>query len=99
MNLDTIQQNASFSLTFDSPARLVSISLRYIYAIAGIILIIMIITSGYQMMLSKGDPKALQIAQGKLTTSIMGILILFLSFFIVKLIMQFLGINLTTPIL
>lgn len=67
--------------------------LPYIFGAAGIILLFMIISSGFQMMTSKGDPKAFQVAQGKLTTAVVGILILFISFFLVPLLMRFLGVQ------
>ena len=67
--------------------------LPYIFGIAGIILLLNIITSGFKMMTSTGDPKVMQAAQAKLTTSVIGISILFVSFWIVMLIMKFLGIE------
>ncbi len=67
--------------------------LPYIFAIAGVVLLFNIISSGLKMMTSVGDPKVMQAAQAKLTTSVIGILILFTSFWIVKLIMQFIGFN------
>lgn len=67
--------------------------LPYIFGAAGIILLFIIISSGFSMMTSKGDPKAMQTAQGKITTAVVGILILFASFFIVQLLLQFLGIE------
>ncbi len=67
--------------------------LPYIFGIAGAILLLNIISSGIKMMTSGGEPKAFGAAQAKLTTSAIGILILFTSFWIVQLIMQFLGIN------
>lgn len=92
-NLDSIQTNSKINITAKDPAELITTALPYIFGAAGIILLLNIISSGLKMMMSKGDPKALQGAQAKLTTSAIGILILFASFFIVRLIMQFLGIN------
>lgn len=69
--------------------------LPYIFGAAGIILLFIIISSGFNMMMSKGDPKAMQVAQGKITTAVVGIIILFTSFFIVQLLLQFLGIGIT----
>lgn len=67
--------------------------LPWVYGIAGIILLFNIISSGLKMMTSQGDPKALAASQAKLTTSAIGILILFASFWIVQLLMKFLGID------
>ena len=68
--------------------------LPYVFGAAGIILVLNIIFSGYQMMTSQGDPKVFQAAQSKLTNSLIGILIMFTAFFVVPLIINFLGINL-----
>lgn len=94
--LDTIQNNSGIflSVSDNNVADLISIVLPYVYGIAGIILLFNIIASGYHMMTSAGDPKAMQSAQAKLTTSVIGILILFISFWVVRLIGQFLGIEL-----
>lgn len=75
--------------------QIVSSFLPYFFGAVGIILLLIIISSGYQMMTSAGDPKKMQAAQGKLTTALIGILILFSSFFIIQLILKFLGINLS----
>jgi len=68
-------------------------ALPYIFGAAGIILLFNIISSGFKLMTSSGDPKVMQVAQAKLTTSVIGVLILFASFWIVSLIMKFFGIN------
>jgi len=51
------------------------------------------------MMASKGDPKVFQIAQGKLTTSVLGIVIIFVSYWVVLLVLKFLGINFDNPLI
>ena len=76
-----------------SPSEIITVLLPYIFGIAGILLLLNLIASGFKMMMSKGDPKALQGAQAKLTTSAIGILILFTSFWIVQLVLQFFGIS------
>lgn len=72
---------------------IITTALPYIFGIVGIILLLNIITSGLRMMTSRGEPKTLQAAQAKLTTSLIGILILFASFWVVQIIMKFIGIN------
>lgn len=93
--LDDIQTKSGLNFTFASskPGEVITNLLPYIYGIAGIVLILNVITSGLSMMTSAGEPKALQAAQHKLSNSLIGIIILFASFFIVRLILQFLGIN------
>lgn len=67
--------------------------LPYVFGVAGIILLFNIISSGFKMMTSQGDPKVMQAAQAKLSTSMIGVVILFVSFWLVQLIMQFLGVK------
>lgn len=96
-NLQQIQDNAGLTAPQSNlgmkPFQFVGVALPYLYGIAGIILLLNIISSGLKMMTSAGEPKALGAAQAKLTTSAIGILILFVSFWVVQIIMTFLGIN------
>lgn len=97
MNLGQIQGNSGLPLWIINlnVAGYIDRILPYIFGAAGIVLLFMIISSGYQMMTSKGDPKIFQVAQGKLTTSILGILIVFISFWVVSLLLRFFGISFT----
>lgn len=94
-NLQQIQNNAGLTAPQTNlgmkPFQFVGVALPYIYGVAGIVLLLNIISSGLKMMTSQGDPKAIGAAQAKLTTSAIGILILFASFWIVQLLMSFLG--------
>ncbi len=89
----SIQSGAGYQTPGSNLGGLIQLSLPYVFGIAGIVLLLNIVSSGFKMMTSQGDPKALQGAQAKLTTSLIGILILFTSFWIVNLIMKFFGIS------
>ncbi|AKM83112.1 hypothetical protein A2422_03990 [Candidatus Woesebacteria bacterium RIFOXYC1_FULL_31_51] len=93
--LDDIEDKAGISVSsvFNKPADIIIEILPYVYGIAGIILLLNIIVSGYQMMTSAGEPKVMQAAQSKITSSIIGILILFVSFWIIRIIGTFFGID------
>lgn len=93
--LDQIQTDSGIALPFksDNSTEIITQALPYVFGIAGIILLFNIISSGLKMMTSQGDPKALSAAQAKLTTSAIGVLILTTSFWIVQLVMKFIGIN------
>lgn len=67
--------------------------LPYIFGAAGIILVLNIIVSGYQMMTSTGEPKIMQAAKAKVTTSIIGIMVIFISFWVVAIIGSFFGLD------
>lgn len=91
--LNSINDAAGLSAVPGSLGTTINLAMNYVFGIAGIILLLNIVSSGLKMMTSKGDSKALQGAQGKLTTSAIGILILFAAYWIAKLVMQFFGIN------
>lgn len=65
----------------------------YVFYIAGMILLVYLIIGGMQLMFSKGDPKAMQSAQAKMTNAAIGFLIVFIAFFIVQIIAQVFGID------
>jgi hypothetical protein len=91
--LNSINDQAGLAGTPGSPAIALNQSLPYIFGVAGIFLLVNIITAGFKIMNSQGDPKAMQEAQLKLKNSALGVLILFTSFWIVKLVLQFFGID------
>jgi hypothetical protein len=74
---------------------IVSVILPYVFGAAGIALLVFLIIGGLQMMLSRGDPKAMQSAQAKITNALIGFVIIIIAFFVVQLIGQLLGINQT----
>lgn len=78
---------------FGTPAGVIVGILPYLFGIAGIILILNIIVTGYQMMTSAGEPKVLEMAKGKITTSIIGIVIILISFWLVDIVLNFFGIG------
>lgn len=67
--------------------------LPYLFVGAGLLLLIYLIIGGIQLMLSQGDPKAVQSAQSKITGALIGFLIVFASFWIVQLVGSILGIQ------
>ncbi len=79
-----------------TPAGIISGLLPYIFGFAGMAVLIYMILGGFQMMLSRGDPKAMQSAQGKITNAIIGFVIIIIAFFIVQLVGQIFGLQ-TTP--
>ncbi len=99
-SLSNIEANAIPEFKFgisgpQMPGRVLAAILPYLFGIAGIVLVFMLISAGFKLMTSAGDPKAMQAAQSKITTSVLGIVIMFVSFWIVKIILQFFGIGLT----
>lgn len=70
---------------------IVSALIPYIFATAGILLLLYLIYGGYQFMFSRGDPKAVQQAKGVMTTALIGFVIVFVAFWLVQIIGRLLG--------
>ncbi|EKE12629.1 MAG: hypothetical protein ACD_13C00149G0011 [uncultured bacterium] len=96
LDFDQIQKGAFPDAKFGSTSKvgdIINLVLPYIFAAAGIALLIYLVLGGLQMMTSRGDPKAMQTAQAKVTNAIIGFVIVFLAFTIVQLIAQLLGLE------
>lgn len=93
-NLDQIQSNGLPSNKI--PATLgatISLVLPYIFYGAGLALLIYLVLGGLQLMTSRGDPKGVQAAQAKITTALIGFVIVVFAFSIVVIIGKVFGIT------
>lgn len=98
-NLQTIQSNAFPGVAFPtSPAALIDLILPYVFSAAGIAVLVYLVTAGLQMMTSKGDPKAMESAKGKMTNAILGIVIMAIAFAIVSIVGKLLGLTAFTTV-
>ena len=71
----------------------VSAFLPYVIGVAGIALLIYLVLGGLQLMMSRGDPKAIQAAQGKITNALIGFIVIILAFTVVQLVGNLLGLQ------
>lgn len=96
-NLDSIQKGAfpgfKFTDTKSNIGSVIGDILPYIFSAAGIALLIYLLIGGLQMMTSRGDPKAMQSAQAKITNAVIGFVIVLLAFIIVRLLSRVLGLE------
>ena len=60
--------------------------MKYLYVIAGLLLLFYLIYGGFHMMIAAKDEKGLIEAKGKITNALVGFLILFLSYWIVQIV-------------
>jgi len=72
--------------------------LDYVFGAAAIALLVYMVTAGLQMMLSRGDPKAMQAAQAKITNALLGFVIVFFAFALVSIVGKILGIGIFATI-
>jgi hypothetical protein len=77
-DLDAIQSGAGIKAPSDL-GELISVALPYVFYISGFLLLIYMVLGGFQLMTSRGDPKAIQSAQAKITSALIGFVIILLS--------------------
>lgn len=73
-------------------------ALPYIFGIAGFALVIFIVFSGYSLLTSKGDERAVAGAKAKLTYAVVGFIVIFASYWIVQIFGSILGLQKITNI-
>lgn len=73
--------------------QIVSAILPYIFVIAGIILLFMLIIGGIGLMTSGGNPDKTKAGYGRITNALIGFLIIFISYFVAQLVQIVLGVK------
>jgi len=75
-----------------SLGEIISNLLPYFFAGAGLLLLLFLLYGGISLMLSRGDPKAVQSAKDKITGAVVGFMIVFFAYWIVQIAGTILGI-------
>lgn len=65
----------------------------YIFALAGLALLLILIWGGFEFMTSAGDPKKMEAAKGKLTNAVIGFIIIFIAFWLVQILEVIFGLK------
>jgi len=71
-------------LTTGGIGGIISLALPYIYVFAGIALLVMIILGGFTLMTAAGDPAKTKEGYGRISSGLVGFLIIFISYFIIQ---------------
>ncbi|MBU2577568.1 hypothetical protein KKA69_01930 [Patescibacteria group bacterium] len=84
---------------FKNPGALISIILRNVYTVAGILLFVLLIFGGISIIIGAGENDPRKAAQGKKTviTALTGFVIIFASYWIIKLISFITGVEILNP--
>ncbi len=91
-DLDNISP-VGFAFKGGTIGQVVGAAVPYFFGIAGFALAVFIVLSGYSIMTSKGDERALAAAKAKLTYAITGFIIVFASYWIVRIVGRILNIQ------
>jgi len=78
---------------FKDLGSITSALLPLIYTVAGLLLLAFLIMGGFQYLTSDGDPKATQSAQAKLTSAVVGFIIVFVSYWVFQIAGLVLGVD------
>src|SRR3989339_1095608 len=73
--------------------QLVSRVLEFLVPFAGVILLFVLIWGGFDYMMSQGNPEKLKSAQAKITTGLIGFVLLIFSYLIVRLLSTIFGLQ------
>lgn len=72
---------------------IVSSILPYLFVISGLILLFYLIWGGFSLMLSKGDPKAVESAKARITNAVIGFVIIFIAYWLVQFVGKIFGVG------
>lgn len=86
-------EGTGFKFSDSKPGEIISGLLPYVYVIAGIILLVMLIMGGIGLMTAAGNPDKMKAGYGKITNALIGFLIIFVSYFVVQLVETILGVK------
>lgn len=67
--------------------------LPYIYVIAGLLLLVLLIAGGFGLMTSAGNPDKMKAGYGRIKSALIGFLIVFVSYMVVLLVQTIFGID------
>ena len=67
--------------------------LPYVFGIAGFLIFLYIIWGGFQILTSQGDPKTVASGQQKITYAVIGLLVIFTAYWVIRLIARILSLN------
>ena len=93
INFPDLIQIATPNFAGSTVGDIISSLIPYIYGLAGFALLIFIVLGGYQVMVSRGDPKQMAAGKEKITWAIVGFIILFTAYWIVRLVGEILNIQ------
>jgi len=77
----------------DSLGKIITKTLGFIMPLAGIVLLFVLISGGYDYMMSQGNADKIKSAQAKITSGIIGFILLIVSFLITRIIAVIFGLG------
>jgi hypothetical protein len=85
--------NDAISTKFPTFGSVISASLPYVYVIAGMAMLLMIISGGISLMTAAGDPGKSKAGYGKISAGILGFVIVFIAYFVAQIVQVVFGVK------
>ena len=82
----TIEGPVGLKTEFTDLSSVVTAALPYLFAIAGIILFAFIVWGGFDYLTAMGDPKKAEAGKNKITSAVVGFILIFAAFWIYQLV-------------
>lgn len=89
----SIQGPEDFKFTGGDIGDIINALVPYIFALAGLALLFILIWGGFELMTSAGDPKKMEAAKGKLTNAVIGFIIIFVAYWLVQILEVIFGLT------
>lgn len=93
LNLGSQSIQGPLDSSVDSLGEIITKGLGFIMPMAGIVLLFVLISGGYDYMLSQGNADKMKSAQAKITSGVIGFILLIASFLITRLIAFIFGLG------
>ncbi|MDD4938082.1 MAG: hypothetical protein PHX34_03675 [Candidatus Shapirobacteria bacterium] len=88
-----ISSNDPIGKKYQNVGDVITNLLPYIFVIAGLILLFMLILGGITLMTSAGNPDKTKAGYGRITQALIGFLIIFIAYFVAQLVEVMLGVK------
>ncbi len=85
--------NSPDQTRFESLGSVITAALTYLLPLAGLLLFLFLVFSGFQLLLSAGEPKKIEAAKARLTYAVLGFFLLLVSYWVVKVVEQIISPN------
>jgi len=86
LNLNEIQTQAGLDPLPTDIGTIISTIIPYVFSAAGIALLTYLISGGFKLMLSGGDPKKIQEGKSTITNALIGFVVVFFAYWIVQIV-------------
>lgn len=83
----------AISTKFPTFGSVISAGLPYVYVIAGMAMMLMIISGGISLMTAAGDPAKSKAGYGKISAGILGFVIIFVAYFVAQIVQVVFGVK------